>query len=65
VERVPDERNVKKVFKDIPEGEKDGGKPREKKKPTRKSLHTHRENPQHNPGPYSHTQAKRPPTSQN
>jgi hypothetical protein len=28
VERVPEERNVKKVFKDIPEGEKDGGKPR-------------------------------------
>ena len=30
MERVPEEINVKKVFKDIPEGEKDGGKPREK-----------------------------------
>ena len=35
------------------------------KKPSRKSLHTHRENSQHNPGPYSRTQAKRLPTSQN
>jgi len=30
VERVPEEKNVKKVFKDIPEGEKDGGKPRKR-----------------------------------
>jgi len=30
VERVLEERNVKKVFKDFPEGEKDGGKPRKK-----------------------------------
>jgi hypothetical protein len=30
VERVPEERIVKKVFKDIPEGEKDGRKPRKR-----------------------------------
>jgi len=34
-------------------------------KVTSKSLHTHREIPQLNPEPYSRTQEKRPPTSQN
>jgi hypothetical protein len=30
VERLPEERAVKKVFKNIPEGERSGGKPRKR-----------------------------------